>query len=42
MADVARIGVATVRENATGLDLVRFVLFSADALALFERELSEG
>ena len=42
MADVARIGVATVRENATGLDLVRFVLFSADALALFERELAEG
>lgn len=41
MADVARIAVATVRTNATGVDLVRFVLFSADALALFERELGE-
>jgi O-acetyl-ADP-ribose deacetylase (regulator of RNase III) len=40
MPDVARIAVATVREAATDIDLVRFVLFSAEALAEFERELT--
>jgi O-acetyl-ADP-ribose deacetylase (regulator of RNase III) len=39
MQDVARIAVATVRGADAGIDLVRFVLFSADALAAFEREL---
>jgi O-acetyl-ADP-ribose deacetylase (regulator of RNase III) len=42
VVDVARIGVATVEEatrDQPGIELVRFVLFSADALAAFEREL---
>ena len=44
MGDVARIAVTTVRESMThdagSLELVRFVLFSADALAVFENELA--
>lgn len=42
MAEVARIGVSTVRDCAEGLELVRFVLFSADALEVFESELSRA
>lgn len=42
MADVARIAVAAVRDADADLDLVRFVLFSADALELFQRELTEA
>ena len=42
MADVARIAVATVRAAESDVDLVRFVLFSVDALAAFERELAAG
>jgi O-acetyl-ADP-ribose deacetylase (regulator of RNase III) len=42
MADVARIGVATVRAAESGVDVVRFVRFSADALTAFERELAAG
>ena len=35
--EVARIAVATARDHSDGFDLVRFVLFSADILAAFER-----
>jgi len=37
VAEVARIAVDTVRAWQGGVELVRFVLFSADALAAFER-----
>jgi O-acetyl-ADP-ribose deacetylase len=40
MADVARIAVAAVRGAESRVELVRFVLFSAEALAHFERELA--
>lgn len=42
MADVARIGVASVRSEAAPPSLVRFVLFSPDALTAFERELAQS
>lgn len=35
--DAATIAVRTTRENEGGMDLVRFVLFSAEVLAAFER-----
>jgi hypothetical protein len=34
--------VETVLESAEGLELVRFVLFSSDALEVFDRELSRA
>ena len=35
--EAAEIAVRTARENSVGIELVRFVLFSADVLAAFER-----
>lgn len=35
--EAAAIAVRTVREHSSGIDLVRFVLFSRDVLAAFER-----
>ncbi|GAA3468579.1 O-acetyl-ADP-ribose deacetylase [Nonomuraea roseola] len=40
MDDAARVAVTTVRAASTSVEEVRFVLFSADALAAFERALS--
>jgi O-acetyl-ADP-ribose deacetylase (regulator of RNase III) len=45
MDDAARVAVATCFEGArdvAGLELVRFVLFSPDALAAFDRELASA
>ncbi|MEU4545921.1 O-acetyl-ADP-ribose deacetylase [Nonomuraea dietziae] len=40
MDDAARVAVTTVKAASTSVEEVRFVLFSADALAAFERALS--
>jgi len=40
VADAARIAVATVRATPSGVADARFVLFSADVFASFERELA--
>lgn len=41
MDDAARVAVRTVRGSAVAVDVVTFALFSAEALACFERALSD-
>jgi len=40
--EAARVAIRTVRAAETGLDEIRFVLFSKEAYGVFERALNEG